>query len=347
MRAAGRGWRVRAGVACAVVALGLAGCADKPGEGAGKNAGSGPRPIKLAGVFCLCHLGPYVAWKQGFFEKEGVPVEKYIFPSGGADTFQALASGDVDFGVSGLDAIIRGREKGVKVRSVASVYPEFYAIAVRKDRAGDIKTVADLKGRRVGISKVGSASWAFLEYAVAKAGLGKDDVQVLPLGAIDTIVAGLKTGTVDAAVVWEPGISQIEDMGIGTDIVDVLRPEDHRRLLGSASSMSMTLAASDELIDKNPVLVQRVVKALDEADAWIKGHSAEQVADVIAPLAQGIDRRVLVEAVKASIPAQPRSTAISRSAYQSSASVLSSAGVIDKVPPLEEPISCRFTKCVK
>jgi ABC-type nitrate/sulfonate/bicarbonate transport system substrate-binding protein len=136
-------------------------------------------------------------------------------------------------------------------------------------------------------------------------------------------------------------------MGIGTDIVNVLRPADHRQLLGSASSMSMTLAASDALIDKNPVLVQRTVKALDEADAWIKGHSAEQVAQVIAPLAPGIDRRVLVEAVRASIPAQPSSSVISRSAYESSAAVLSSAGIIDKVPPLEEPLSCRFTKCVK
>jgi NitT/TauT family transport system substrate-binding protein len=136
-------------------------------------------------------------------------------------------------------------------------------------------------------------------------------------------------------------------MGIGDDIVDVLRPADHRELLGSESSMSMTLAASDTLIDKNPELVERSVKALDQADAWIKGHSPEQVAEVIAPLAPGVDRQVLVDAVKASIPAQPESTAISASAYQSSAKVLESAGVIDKVPPLEEPISCRFTKCVK
>jgi NitT/TauT family transport system substrate-binding protein len=334
-------------VACAIVALAMTACASKPGEDAGKNAGSGPRPIKLAGVFCLCHIGPYVAWKKGFFEEQGVPVAKYVFTNGGADTFQAVASGDVDFGVSGVDAIIRGREKGVKLSAVANVYPEFYAIAVRKELAGEIKTVADLKGRRVGISKVGSASWAFLEFAAGKAGLGPDDIEVLPLGAVDTIVAGLKTGKVDAAVVWEPGNSQLKDMGIGDDIVDVLRPADHRELLGSESSMSMTLAASDTLIDKNPELVERSVKALDQADAWIKGHSPEQVAEVIAPLAPGVDRQVLVDAVKASIPAQPESTAISASAYQSSAKVLESAGVIDKVPPLEEPISCRFTKCVK
>jgi NitT/TauT family transport system substrate-binding protein len=338
----GRAAQVMAAVVACTLAVAVVGCGNKP-----EDAGTGPRPIRLAGVFCLCHIGPYVAWKKGFFQKEGVPVKDYVFTKGGADTFQALARGDVDFGVSGLDAVIRGRETGLKVRAVADVYPEFYALSVRRDLAGDIRSGADLKGRSVGISKIGSASWAFLQLIMRQSGLKEGDVKILQLGSIDTIVAGLRARKVDAAITWEPGTSQLRADGAASDLLDMLRPADHRQLLGSATSLSMTLAARDDLIEKNPELVRRTVRALDEGYAWIKSHSAQEVADAVAPLAQGVDRKVLVDGIRASIAVQPRSTAISKSAFQASATLLQSAGVIKKVPPLEEPFSCQFTKCSK
>jgi NitT/TauT family transport system substrate-binding protein len=336
------GARALAAGLAVVIAVVMAACGDKPQE-----SGEGPRPIKLAGVFCLCHMGPYVAWKKGFFEKEGVPVDDYVFTQAGADTFQALASGDVDFGVSGIDAIIRGRQEGVKVRSVADVYPDFYALSVREDLAGEIRSPADLKGRRVGVSKIGSASWAFLQGITRREGLAEDDVEVLQLGEINTIVAGLKSRKADAAITWEPGTTQMEEQGIGTALFNALNPADHQKLLGSPTSISMTLAVRDQLIEENPEVVERAVRALDEASKWIKQATPEEVADLIAPLATGIDREVLVKAVTASIPAQPDSTAVSRKAYELSTKELQSAGVIEEVPDLEEAFSCKFAECVE
>jgi ABC-type nitrate/sulfonate/bicarbonate transport system substrate-binding protein len=316
-------------LAIAVVGMfALAACGqslrDEGSKQVEQKAGSGPRPIKLAGVFCVCFIGPYVAMKQGFFEQEGVPVKQYVATKGGADTFQALAGGDVDFALSGLDAIIRGQSKGLKVRSVATVYPEFYALTVRKGLEGKIKDIQDLEGRKVAISKIGSASWAFLQFVTRQAGLKEGDVKILQLGGIDTIVAGLKSGKVDAAVTWQPGTAQVQDDGIGKVLVDVLRPADHRRLLKSPTSLGITLAVRDELIEKNADLVKRAVRALDKADAWIKAHSASDVARVVAPLAPGVDRRVLTDAVEATIPMLPRSSAIRESAFHSSATVLRS-----------------------
>jgi NitT/TauT family transport system substrate-binding protein len=353
MRRGARGpWKAAAVMAVAMVcALGVAACGeslrDQGSQQAKEQAGQGPRPIKLAGVFCVCFIGPYVAMEQGFFKQEGVPVKQYIATKGGSDTFQALASGDVDFALSGLDAIIRGQSKGLKVRSVASVYPEFYALTVRKGMEGKIRSIQDLKGRKVAISKIGSASWAFLQFVTRGAGLKEGDVEMLQLGGIDTIVAGLKSSKVDAAVTWEPGTAQVADQGIGSVLVNVQRPADHKKLLGGPTSMGMTLAVRDELIQQNPDLIRRAVRALDKADAWIKAHSAEQVADAIAPLAPGIDRKVLVDSTRSSMQALPESSAIRESAYRQSATVLKNAGVIDTIPPREETFSCQFAKCVK
>jgi NitT/TauT family transport system substrate-binding protein len=343
--------RVAAIGAIGALMLGIAACGESlrdesTGGGAKQEeAGTGARPITMAGVFCVCFVGPYVAWKKGFFEQEGVPVKQYVATKGGSDTFTALASGDVDFGLSGLDAIIRGQEKGLKVRSVATVSPEFYAITVRKDLAGEIRSIKDLEGRQVAISKIGSASWAFLQFVTRQAGLGERDVKILQLGGIDTIVAGLKSKKVDAAVTWEPGTAQTVDMGIGATLVNVLDSEDHQQLLGSSASIGMTFATRDDLVEKNPELVKRSVQALDKAYAWIKSHSAEEVAEVIAPLAPGVDRAVLVDAVRDTIDAQPASTAISAEAFKSSATVLKNAGVIEEIPPLEKPFSCKFASC--
>jgi NitT/TauT family transport system substrate-binding protein len=334
------------------LALGVAACGEslREEQGGGSEAGqaeNGARPIKIAGVFCVCFVGPYVAWKKGFFEKEGVPVDQYIATKGGSDTFTAVASGDVDFGLSGLDAIIRGREKGLKVRSLATVSPEFYAITVREDLAGEIRTPADLKGKKVAISKIGSASWAFLQFATRQAGLEEGDVEILQLGGIDTIVAGLKSGRVDAAVTWEPGTAQAEDMGIGAPIINALRPEDHQKLFGAPSSIAMTLAVRDDMVEKNPDTIKRAVRALDQAYAWIHAHSPEEVADAIEPLASGVDRKVLVAAVEDTLATMPKSTAISEEAFTKSATVLKEAGVIEEIPPLEEPFSCDFAECAK
>jgi NitT/TauT family transport system substrate-binding protein len=345
------GRRAAAVALAAAAALALAACGqslrDEGSKKAEQQAGQGPRPIKMAGVFCVCFVGPYVAMEKGFFKQQGVPVKQYIATKGGSDTFQALAGGDVDFALSGLDAIVRGQSKGVKVRSVAAVYPEFYAVAVRNGLSGQIRDLKDLKGRKVAISKIGSASWAFLQFALRRAGLGEGDVKIVQLGGIDTIVAGLKSGKVDAAVTWEPGTAQVQDKRIGSVLVDVLKPADHQRLLGSSSSLGMTLAVRDELIEKNPDLVKRAVRALDRADAWIKGHSPEEVADAIAPLAPGVDRKVLTDSVKASIPMLPSSGAIRESAFRSSATVLKDAGVIDDIPATDKAFACQFATCVK
>jgi NitT/TauT family transport system substrate-binding protein len=327
------------------VALSLAACGGGGGGVTEAASADGKRPIKMAGVFCICFVGPYVAMQNGYFEDAGVPVEQYIATKGGSDTFTALASGDVDFGLSGLDAILRGREKGQDVKSVATVSPEFYALTVRDDLTGEITSVEDLSGRKVAISKIGSASWAFLQFALHKAGMEDGDVEILQLGGIDTIMAGLKSGQVDAAVTWEPGTSQAELTGSGTPILDMLDPEDHQQLLGAPSSISMTLAAKDSLLKSDPAMVKNVIAALTRADEWIKSHSAEEVAKSIAPMAEGLDPKVLTASVRATMATLPRSPAVSEEAYQSSATLLQQAGVITKVPPIGDPFDCKIARC--
>jgi NitT/TauT family transport system substrate-binding protein len=331
-----------------VSALVLSACASAPGSKSNssdnENSGDG---VTVAGVFCVCFANAYVAWKQGFFEDEGVKIDKFITTAGGSDTFAALAGGDADFGLSGLDAIMRGIETGVDVRGVATVSPEFYALSVRDEVSGEIQSPADLEGRKVSVSKIGSGSWAYLKLLLEAEGLSEQDVEMVQLGGIDTTMAGLKRGTVDAAITWEPGTSQGEVQGFAQVLVNSLDPADHEAIYGSEASIAMTLGVTQQMIDENPELVQGAVRALDKANAWMASHSAEEIADVIEPVASGLDRELLVAAVEDTMATMPESVAVSDAAYQTSAELLKEAEIVKSVPPVEDVFDCEIAECVE
>jgi NitT/TauT family transport system substrate-binding protein len=329
-----------------VSAMVLSSCASAPGSKSSSENASSDDGVTVAGVFCVCFANAYVAWKKGFLQDEGVTVEKFITTAGGSDTFTALAAGDADFGLSGLDGIMRGIETGVDVRGVATISPEFYALSVRDEASGDIQGPADLDGKRVSVSKIGSGSWAFLKLLLDAEGMSEEDVEVAQLGGIDTTMAGLKRGTVDAAITWEPGTSQGEIEGFTQVLVNSLDPEDHEAIYGSAASIAMTLGVTQQTIDENPELVRGAVRALDDANAWMASHSAEEIADVIEPVAPGLDRELLVASIEDTMATMPESVAVSDAAYQASAERLKDADIVTSVLPLEDVFDCDIATCV-
>lgn len=340
------GKSLRGLVGTLAAALVLSACASAPGSKAESGSDSG-KGVTVAGVFCVCFANAYVAWKNGYFEDEGVKIDEFVMTKGGSDTFAAVAGGDAELGLSGLDAVMRGIETGIDIRSLATVSPEFYALSVGNQAAGEIQSPADLEGRKVSVSKIGSASWAFLKLLLEEEGLSEEDVEVVQLGGIDTTMAGLKRGTVDAAVTWEPGTSQGEAEDFAQIVVNALDPADHEAIYGSDASISMTLAATESFIGNSPETVSGAVRALDKANAWIASHSAEEIADVIGPMSEGLDRELLVASIEDTVATLPEKVDASEAAYQDSAERLKDAGIVKSIPPMDEVFDCEIAECVE
>jgi NitT/TauT family transport system substrate-binding protein len=302
--------------------------------------------VKMAGVFCICFASAYVAYEQGYFKDNGVDVD-LITTKAGADTFQALASGDAELALNGLDGILRGQEEGIDVVSVATVSPDFYGLSVRSEDADSITSPADLEGKKISVSKIGSASWAFLEQLLKSANLTDDDVSIVQLGGIDTTMAGLKGGTVDAAVTWEPGTSQGVSQDFATVVLNSLNPEDHAKIFGSEDSISMTLATTKSFIKSQPDVVKGAVEALNEADEWIASHTAAEVADVIAPMAPGLDHDVLLASVESTMQTLPKTSSVSIPAYESSVRLLQENGILKEVPDVKTAFDCQIAECTQ
>lgn len=152
----------------------------------------------------------YVAEQKGFFKKHGADV-KLVWFANYTDSISALSSGQLDANSQTWSDTMGPLAKGLPLKT----------ILVNDNSAGNdavvvspkIKSFKDLKGKKIALEEF-SVSHFVLATALAKNGLKPSDVKIVNLSAGDA-AAAFMTGRVDAAVVWNPWIHQIESSGKG------------------------------------------------------------------------------------------------------------------------------------
>lgn len=142
-----------------------------------------------------------LAYDAGFYEQQGLKVDLKQFSSG-TDLIKAIVGGQLDAGVLGFTNALTWSSKGADLKVVGGAQMGFHSILVKSDSG--IKSVADLKGKRLASQKPGSTADVVLTgVTLPKAGLTVNDLKmnyVEPAAAIQALDAG----TVDAAFVFEP-----------------------------------------------------------------------------------------------------------------------------------------------
>jgi ABC-type nitrate/sulfonate/bicarbonate transport system substrate-binding protein len=158
-----------------------------------------PLRVGKAGREAFSFVPVDVGAEVGIFKKHGLDLEISSF-GGEAKLQQGMAADSVDIALSsgpGLAFIV----KGSPIKGIAAMAgpPLLFALMVRTDDT--VKTVADLKGKRVGVSTVGSVtSWIVSEVS-RQNGWGFDGVSQVPIGDDATRIAALRTRSIDAAIV--------------------------------------------------------------------------------------------------------------------------------------------------
>ena len=153
----------------------------------------------------------YVAEQKGFFKKHNAKV-KLVWFANYTDSISALSAGQVDANCQTWSDTLAPLAKGIAIK----------AILVNDNSAGNdalrvnpsIKSFADLKGKTIALEEF-SVSHFVLVTALAKNNMSLADVKVTNLTAGDAAAAFL-AGRVDAAVVWNPWVNQIQSSGKGT-----------------------------------------------------------------------------------------------------------------------------------
>jgi NitT/TauT family transport system substrate-binding protein len=171
----------------------------------------------------FAHYGA-VSYMKEVCPKYGIKLEERVFPKG-VDILPAVAAGEIDLTASGLDASIAGRAQGLPIYVVAAFAKGGVRIVAAPDSG--IKSIADLKGKKVGVARGGAQELALLT-ELDKAGLswsdkpGKD-VQIVYLGSYPDVNLALQGKNIDAMCQSEPYSSQSINKGYG---VEVMKPYD-------------------------------------------------------------------------------------------------------------------------
>jgi sulfonate transport system substrate-binding protein len=205
---------------------------------------------------------------------------KWIDFQFGPPLLEAINVGSVDFGYVGDTPPIFAQAAGARIRYVAAVKSEGNTQAIVVPQDSPIKTLADLKGKRIAFGR-GSSAHNLLVAALEKAGLTWSDITPAPLAPADATAAFVK-GSVDAWSIWDPYLALAE---LQENARAIAFEKDVRK------QNAFYIAGSD-FVEKYPTLVARLNQVFAAEGVWADQHH-EEVAKAQAE-ATGVD----IEAIR-------------------------------------------------
>lgn len=215
----------------------------------------------------------YIARALGLLDKietkYDVKIAFHSF-SYGAPENQALAAGELDLASAGMaPAIVASARLPVKLLAISIL--EQTAIIVPKDSG--IRTIADLKGKRIAYPGEGSQQYPLLLRALKQAGLQVSDVELFKTKGTD-VPTLVEQKSVDAGITWDPSVSQ----SLASGKTRVLLKADKILPLKKGHYIGNGEYGRTEFINANPQLVEDIMFATIEAVKFINAHPEEAVA---------------------------------------------------------------------
>jgi NitT/TauT family transport system substrate-binding protein len=231
--------------------------------------------LGVGGKTAVVYLPLTVVERLGYFKDEGLDVVIQDLGAG-ARALQALMV------VMGFyDHTIQMQAQGRDIVAFVQVgrYPAI-VLGVRSDLADQIRTVADLKGRRVGVTAPGSSTHFFLNYLLVKNGLKPTDVSVIGVSVGAQAVAAVQNKQVEAISNVEPAITLLEERGLLKVLADTRSTKGTREVLGGEYPAAV-LYTTRAWLDKNPETAQKLVNAMVRGLKWMRGKTPEEIAAVL------------------------------------------------------------------
>jgi NitT/TauT family transport system substrate-binding protein len=279
-------------VAAAALALAVAPAQAQKPEKTAISLGVGGKPA-------LYYLPLTLAERLGYFKEAGLDVTINDF-AGGSQSLQALVGGSVDVVAGAYEHTIRMQAKSQDIRAVIELgrFPGM-VLGVKVDRADRIKSAADLKGAKVGVTAPNSSTNFFVNYLIAKAGGNPKDTSYIGVGTGISAVAAVQKGELDAIVNIDPVISKLEaDASI--KILADARTEAGTRAIFGGSNPAAVVYLKNDFIEKNPATTQAIVNAFYKTLKWLEKASDQDIVATVPEAYWLGDKDLYLRAVKAS-----------------------------------------------
>ncbi len=303
----------------------------------GQCAAATPMPVTIAlpGPGNLPYLPLELMSKIGADRDEGLKVS-LRYHTGGPLALKDMLAGNSAFVSLGLSALAETADIQGKAYSLVSLtHVPAFTLMVAAPLKGKVRTVADLRGRSIGIptsSKSGrSVGRQLAEFLLSKAGVTPQEVNFISSGMNHQHHASaLQSGAVDAILTNEPSATRLEAEGIAYRLVDLHDPVATKKHIGSLFLYTQ-LATRADVIRQQPDLVNRVVAATLRSLRWIKQHSAREIADRMG-ISDREEHAALVRVLERHKGMFSTDGVFSTEALQGTASLIKSISG-DKAPP--------------
>lgn len=251
--------------------------------------------IAVGGKNLLYYLPLTIAESLGYFKAEGLDVTIADF-AGGSRALQALVGGSADVVSGAFEHTIAMQVKGQHLRAFAlqGRAPQI-VLGVNPKTLPGFKSVADLKGKKLGVTAPGSSTQVLANFVLAKAGLKPGDVAIIGVGAGSGAVAAMRSGQIDAISNLDPVITLLLRSGDLRIVSDTRVVAEADKVFGGPMPAAC-MYATQSFVDKNPATVQAIANAIVRADKWIQTAGASDIIKAVPETYLLGDRAVYVDA---------------------------------------------------
>jgi NitT/TauT family transport system substrate-binding protein len=257
-----------------------------------------PEKVKLSlavgGKNLFYYLPLTIAEQLGYFKAEGLDVTIVDF-AGGAKALQAVVGGSADVVSGAFEHTINMQFKGQPMRAfvLQGATPQI-VLGVNPKTMPNFKSIADLKGKKVGVSAPGSSTNVMVNFLLAKVGLKPGDVSIVGVGTGSGAVAAMRSGQIDAMSNLDPVITLLARSGDLKIISDTRMPAESEKVFGGPMPAGC-LYAPQAFLDKNPNTAQALANAMVRANKWIQKAGPGDIIKVVPESYLLGDRAVYID----------------------------------------------------
>jgi ABC-type nitrate/sulfonate/bicarbonate transport system substrate-binding protein len=252
------------------------------------------------------NLPTLVAIAKGYFVEENIELQDLVIGSSGT-LRQAMIAKQYDWGLYAFVHVPIARLAGAPFKVIASIHnQEFFALIVRSQLKDTVKAVKDLRGKKIGYTTPGAATWAIGNVFLKKAGLDPEkDAEFISLGGDNSVFyTALQSGRVDAIVSFEPITQRVLTDNVGYFLIDLYAPGQHMEWVGSDKAAALHLVTREDVLATKPDLAKRMVNVQKKGLAFIRSNTAAAITDTVlgnttsAAQFQGLDKTLVIKLIE-------------------------------------------------
>ncbi len=236
--------------------------------------------IAVGGKNLFYYLPLTIAEQLGYFKDEGLDLTIVDF-AGGSRALQAVVGGSADVVSGAFEHTINMQFKGQPMRAfvLQGLAPQI-VLGINPKTMPNFKDVAELKGKKIGVTAPGSSTNVLVNFVLAKAGLKPGDVSIVGVGASNGAVAAMRAGQIDAISNLDPVITLLQRSGDLKIVTDTRIVSEAERVFGGPMPAGC-LYCPQPFLDRNPNTAQAMANAMVRANKWIQKAGPGDIIKVV------------------------------------------------------------------